>query len=297
MPATQHRSAPHIAEAADMVQGGEIGDVNLVRAWNSGNLSGSVRTVPDSDPPEGLDWDFYLGPSPKVPFNQTRFLGSYRSYYDYSGGYITDFGNHRFDSVHQIMNARSPLRVQAFGQRILKDHFGDIFDLHVATYEYPGFILEYVANWVNSHGLGGRYEGLNYYNMRGDFDRPHGMAFLGTKGTLMVDRVSWELYTEPTGRMRGGAAGSRGTRRSFQGADATALHAQNFIKQVRIGSKGKVDEITGHTSTAACHLGTIAAKVGRRLHWDAEKEECTNDGEASALLTRTLRKPYDLIEL
>ena len=113
-----------------------------------------------------------------------------------------------------------------------------------------------------------------------------------------LEKDHGKRITELTGGIRtGDAAGSRGNRRSFQGADTTALHTQNFVKQLRTGTRNKVDGITGHTSTAACHLGTIAAKVGRRLHWDADREECINDCEASALLTRVLRKPYDLIEL
>jgi len=55
--------------------------------------------------------------------------------------------------------------------------------------------------------------------------------------------------------------------------------------------------MVGHTATAACHLGTIAAKVNRTLHWNAEKEDFENDAEASRLLTRELRKPYDLIRI
>jgi len=78
-PGTQHRSAPHIAAAARMVRSGEIGDVSFVRVWNSGNIAPDIqRKVPDSDPPPGLDWDFYLGPSPRAPFNRMRFLTKYR---------------------------------------------------------------------------------------------------------------------------------------------------------------------------------------------------------------------------
>ena len=86
-------------------------------------------------------------------------------------------------------------------------------------------------------------------------------------------------------------------RKTLQGADATAEHAQNFIKQLRTGTKGAVDETVGHTATAACHLGTIAAKVDRTLHWNAEKEDFENDADASRLLARELRKPYDLIRI
>ncbi len=303
MPATQHRSAPHIAEAARIVQSGEIGDVHLVRTWNSGNVAPNIqKKVPDSDPPPGLDWDFYLGPSPKAPFNRMRFLTNYRRFYDYAGGYITDFGNHRIDSVHQIMNATFPQKISAVGRRLCTENAGDIFDLHVVTFEYPKFVMEYTACWVNSHGLGGRSAGMKYYGMRGEYNRPHGFAFYGTKAALYVDRIGYEIFPElEPGQPYGGGDDVpmryRAERKFFQGADATAAHAQNFIRQVRLGRKGPVDEMTGHAATAACHLGTIAAKVGRTLRFNAEKEDFENDREASRLLTRELRKPYDLIKI
>ncbi len=305
MPATQHRSAPHIAEAAQIVQSGQLGDVHLVRSWNSGNVTPNAhKKVPDSDPPAGLDWDFYLGPSPAVPFNQTRFLGTYRVFSDYAGGYITDFGNHRIDSVHQIMGVMAPQTVSAVGRRLCTENAGDILDLHVVTYEYPKFVFEYTACFVNSFGIGGRSPGMKYYGMRGAYNRPHGFAFYGTKATLFVDRVGYEIFPEvEPGPPYGGGRGDeselkyRAERKTLQGEDATALHAQNFVQQVRIGHKGAVDEMTGHTSTTTCLIGTIAAKIGRKLRWNAEKEDFENDPEASRMLTRVLRKPYDLIKL
>ncbi|MGA2742985.1 MAG: hypothetical protein ABSG65_36800, partial [Bryobacteraceae bacterium] len=304
-PGTQHRSAPHIAEAARIVRSGEIGDVSLVRVWNGGNIAPDIqKKVPDSDPPPGLDWDFYLGPSPQAPFNRMRFLTNYRVFSDYAGGYITDFGNHRVDSVHQIMGASSPHTISAVGRRLCHANAGDIFDLHVVTYQYPGFIMEYAASWVNSYGIGGRSPGMKYYGMRGLYNRPHGFAFYGAKAALFVDRIGYEIFPEvepgaPYAQAPADESGLkyRAERKAFQGADATAEHAQNFVKQVRIGTKGAVDEMVGHSATAACHLGTIAAKVGRTLHWNPEKEDFENDPEASRLLVRELRKPYDLIRI
>ncbi|MFN7998259.1 MAG: Gfo/Idh/MocA family oxidoreductase [Bryobacteraceae bacterium] len=304
-PGTQHRSAPHIAEAARIVQSGQIGDVPLVRVWNSGNIAPDIqKQVPDSDPPPGLDWDFYLGPSPAASFNRMRFLTNYRVFSDYAGGYITDFGNHRIDSVHQIMGASAPHTISAVGRRLCPANAGDIFDLHMVTYQYSKFILEYTACWVNSQGIGGRSPGMRYYGMRGLYNRPHGFAFYGTKAALFVDRIGYEIFPEPVpGPPYGGAPADesnlkyRAERKAVQGADATAEHAQGFIRQVRSGHKGEADEMVGHRATSACHLGTIAAKTGRTLRWNAEREDFENDPEASRLLTRELRKPYDLIRI
>ena len=208
---TQHRAADHMAEAARIVQGGKIGEVRFVRVWNYMSRTGGGASVPDSEPPADLDWDAWLGPAPKVPFNSSRL--DYRSWMDYTNGIISDYGNHRFDSVHQIMGAEIPLKVSSSAMRFDKNRAGDIYDFQQATYEYPDFILSYEASVFNGHGLGGRTPGQRYYGMRGTDDRPHGMAFYGTEAALFVDRIGMELYPEP----RGGGAGRGG-----RGAPAAA---------------------------------------------------------------------------
>ena len=76
---TQHRAAPHYGEVQAIVQGGGLGEVRYVRIWNFQNLYPSgIGREPDAQPPAGLDWDFYLGPAPLVPYNRARFLGTYR---------------------------------------------------------------------------------------------------------------------------------------------------------------------------------------------------------------------------
>jgi predicted dehydrogenase len=188
---TQHRSADHIAAAAKMIQSGKIGEVHFVRVWNYMGMAWGNPPLPDSAPPADLDWDFWLGPSPKVPFNRNRL--NYRSFMDYTNGIISDYGNHRFDSVHQIMGVENPATVVSSALRFNKVLAGDIYDMQTAIYEYPGFIMNYEACNYNGHGLGGRTPGMRYYGMRGPEDRPHGMAFYGTEAALFVDRMGWYL--------------------------------------------------------------------------------------------------------
>ena len=157
---TQHRSAPHYREVERIIQSGELGEVRFVRVWNYSNLTpNGIGRTPDSPAPEGLDWDFYLGPAPKVPFNRARFLGTFRWFWDYAGGTITDFGTHRFDTVHQVMDVEAPKTVSATGGRFsLKDN-GEMPDVLQATYEYDGFVLSYEACNINAHGTGRTHAG------------------------------------------------------------------------------------------------------------------------------------------
>ena len=127
---TQHRSSPHFREVQEIVQSGALGKVNWVRVWNYANwFPQGIGREPDSEPPAGLDWDFYLGPAPLVPFNRKRFLVTYRWFWDYSGGYITDFGTHRLDTVQQVMGVTAPQTIAASGGRFSLQDAGEIPDV------------------------------------------------------------------------------------------------------------------------------------------------------------------------
>ena len=300
---TQHRAADHIAEAAKMVQGGKIGEVHFVRVWNYMSRMGSAP-VPDSEPPAGLNWDAWLGPAPKVPFNRARL--TYRSFMDYTNGLISDYGNHRFDSVHQIMGADTPLKVSSSGVRFDKDRAGDILDLQQATFEYPNFVLSYEACVYNGHGLGGRTPGMRYYGMRGSEDRPHGMAFYGTEAALFVDRLGMELYPEPRGGARGGRGG-RGSqpapvqpvpaeRMHMNEDEPTPLHTKYFVDNVRARKDPFANIEVGTRATTIACIGNIAYWTGRKLTWDAAKSSFPGDEEANRYLFRPYRKPWDLVK-
>ncbi len=283
---TQQRSATHFPEVARIVQSGELGEVRFVRVWNYSNMfPDGIGREPDSDPPAGLDWDMYLGPAPKVPFNRKRFLGSFRWFWDYAGGTITDFGTHRFDTVHQIMGADAPRAVSASGGRYSLRDSGEMPDVLQVTYEYPGWTMSYEACNISAHGLGGRTPGMQYYNARGPVDRPNGMAFYGTNGALFADRIGYEIYPDR----------DRVVRRQHNTTDATGLHAANFIECVRSRKKPAGEVEIGHRSTLVAHLGNIAFKTGKKLRWDAAKEEFAGAPDANALLRRQARKPWDLV--
>jgi predicted dehydrogenase len=296
---TQHRSADHIAEAAKMVQSGRIGEVHFVRVWNYMGMAFGNPPVPDGNPPADLDWDAWLGPSPKVPFNQNRL--NYRSFMDYTNGIISDYGNHRFDTVHQIMGVEKPLAVASSAIRFNKTLAGDIYDMQTATYEYPDFILNYEACNYNGHGLGGRTMGMRYYGMRGPQDRPHGMAFYGTEAALFVDRIGMELYSEPkipkpgAGMMKPMAWEPRMERIMVNEDEPTPLHTRYFIDNLRARKDPFANIEVGTRATMISCIGNVAYWTGRKLKWDSESCTFKGDAEANKYLFRTYRKPWDLV--
>jgi predicted dehydrogenase len=300
---TQQRSAPHFAECAEIVRT-KLRDVHLVRVWNYANLMpNGIGEEPDSDPPAGLDWDFYLGPAPLVPYNRKRFLSSFRAFFDYSGGWITDFGIHRFDIVHMIMGQEIPKSVAGFGGRFALKGMGDIPDTLQVTWEYPSFIMTYETSSLNGFGAMGRTTpGRTYYRgTQGGEDRPNGMAFYGSNGVLLADRYGYELIPEaktldtPFAEKTTAGGGGRIERVWKNTLDATRLHGEHFVRCIRDGEKPNCDALTGHRASLVAHLGNIAYKTGKRLLWDGEKENFNGAPDASALLGRKARKPWDLV--
>lgn len=289
---TQQRSAPHIQEAAEIVQSGKLGGVHQVRVWNFANrMPDGIGAEPDSPAPAGLDWDFYLGPAPWVPFNRKRFLHTYRAFSDYAGGLVTDFGVHRFDSVHQIMSVDTPRSVTATGGRFALGGMGDHPDVLLVSYHYGSFVLTYETTSLNSFGAFGRITPeRRYYGARGEENRPNGMAFYGSRGTLIVDRAGYELVPEPDR----GASLSRAHRNA---EDASALHARHFVRCLRGDETSRADAVVGHRSTTVAHLGNIAYRTGAKLAWDGSAGDFVGAPDASKLLGRKARKPWDLISV
>ena len=157
-PACNTARAPHYQEVQRIVQSGELGHVHFVRVWNYVNMApNGIGRVPDCAPPEGLDWDFYLGPGAPGTLQPKRFLSTFRWFRDYAGGYITDYGTHRFDTVHQVMGATAPQTIVATGRRFHIDDAGDIPDVHAGDLRYPNFILSYEACLLNGIGTGPKF--------------------------------------------------------------------------------------------------------------------------------------------
>lgn len=284
---TQQRSASHFPEVARMIQSGAIGKVSYVRVWNFINRwPKGVGKLTNGPAPADLDWDMYCGPAPLVPYAPQRHVATYRWFFDYSGGWITDYGAHRFDTVHQIMGVDAPLAVSAAGGRFnLKDD-SDIPDTLQVTYDYPEFLLSYEAILTNGHGLGGRQPGMRYYNALGDMDRPNGMAFYGTLGAIFADRIGFEVYPE-----------KGGPERTWKNTtDATRVHAQHFIDCLRTRKTPRATALIGHRSNIVPLLGNIAYKTKLKLKWDSVNETFLDaPREAHLLLGRKARKPWDRV--
>lgn len=302
---TQQRSARHFETMREIISGGKIGNVRFVRIWNFTNTS-PARTPRNSSttPPQGLDWDFFLGPAPLVPYDRNRQVG-FRRYWDYAGGIATNFGTHRFDSMRHVMSLddQAPKTISAAGRRFEVHDGSQDPDVVQMTFEYDDFILSYEGCKMNALGSAFRTPGRPYYHMLGTHDRPHGMAFHGTEGTILADRLGFELYPElKPGKRADRLKPEEVTPDLFRTSSAegrsdesTFLHVKNFVECVRSRHAPVADIEIGHGSSILPHLGNIACRTGEKLVWEAAREEINNSPQAAKLLGREARKPWDLI--
>ncbi len=278
---TQQRSATHFTQAVDYVKSGKLGKIRLVRAWAYQDWMGNIPKVPDSDPPPTVDYDMWLGPATKRPFNKNRFHFNFRWYWDYSGGLMTDWGVHMIDIAVWGMNVKAPLSTMAIGGKYgFPDDAEETPDTQQVLFEFSDFSML----WEHATAIG-----------RGPEARDHGVAFHGNNGTLVVDRGGWEVYSEI--ERKGNARANKMMpmpRQATGNEEYHFLHVKNFVECLKSRNKPNSDVETGHNSTMVCHLGNLAFRLGRKIKWDVENEKAVGDAEAQALVNKPYREPWKL---
>ncbi len=282
---TQQRSAPHYAEAVEYVKSGKLGKIRQVRAWAYLDWKGEVPVLPDSDPPPNVDYDMWLGPAPKRPFNRNRFHFTFRWYWDYSGGLMTDWGAHMIDIANWGMGIKAPSSAMSAGGKFgFPDDAMETPDSQHVTWAFPDFNMI----WEHAVGIG-----------RGPEAREHGVAFHGNDGVLVIDRAGWEAYPETDAINKKRMYKTAGVPRAGAGSvDYHAMHIKNFIDCMRSRKRPNSDVEIGHNSMIACHLANIAQRLGRLVKWDVEKETIVGDPEAqNNYVSRAYRAPWKLPEV
>jgi Predicted dehydrogenases and related proteins len=292
---TQQRSGLHYQQAAELLRKGYIGKIHSVRMGSFRNVMPGFGNPPDGTPPSDLDYDMWLGPAPKRPYNPHRALYHFRWFWDYSGGQMTNLGAHQIDIVHWALRVKGPLAVSSSGGRFVLQDDGETPDTQDALYEYDGF----TALWSHREGSAGTRAGA-------------GLEFFGDKGSMTISRANFQVYADdkidPSNAVpvfRGHPTG--GVQRSetkperwiepmtVKGSsdEQFRLHARNFLDCVKSRQRPIADVEDGHQVAIACHLANISLRLGRKIRWDNEKQTIIGDREAEAMLERPYRKPWD----
>jgi len=289
------RSNLHFQHAVRIVREGLLGQVTFVRTWNYGNsFPEGFGNPPDSEPPAGLDWDMWLGPAPKVPFNANRFgvapdrWSTFRHFYDYANGMLGDWAVHLVDIVQWAMEAPGPQVVTCTGQKhAIKDNV-ETPDTLVATFEYPGFVCTYENRHANANSM---------------FGKGYGIEFHGTEGTMFLNRSGFEVFPE-TRRVREttdeGESAEKDVARTAsmrmdEVDDGLFNHVGNMIECLKTRKRPASDIEHGQQSSATCLLGNVALRSRERIEFDPVKQELKSPSPAARkLFAREYRAPWKL---
>lgn len=266
---TQSRSAPFLKDAARFVAEGGIGKAITAKAWETAKQA-PIPRVADSEAPEGVDYDRWLGPAPKRPFNKYRYHGQWRWWFDYGSGDLGNDGVHRLDYARWVLGITDhPTAVAAAGGKFYFDDAQEWPDTLITTYEYPGKILQYEMRIWSEPRL---------------HDQGEGAAIYGDKGWVLLSNSTWKAF-DGEGRVL------------QEGGDKLALtsHVRNFLDALKSRRREDLNQEIGqgHVSSVLCHAGNIAWRTGKKLRFDAATETF-DDAEANKLLGREYRAGYEL---
>lgn len=279
------RSGAHYRQAYDFLKSGRLGNIRLVKCWAYQGWMNPVPVKPESAPPDGVDYDMWLGPAPKRPFNPNRFHFNFRWFWDYAGGLMTDWGVHELDIALYFMGVSAPKSVMASGGKLAyPDDASETPDTLQTVFEYDHFNLL----WEHATGIDG-----------GNYGKTEGIAFIGNNATMVVNRDGWQLIPETRANedgLRINRIESLPDQRRANNANYIADHARNFVAAMQANNPGLLNcgIETGATAAINAHMGNIAYKTGRKVYWDAEKGEFKNDPEANGLMKATYHNGWKL---
>lgn len=276
---TMQRSGIHFQKATEIVRSGKLGKVATVKTWNVGVAKREgIGNPADGAPPPGLDWDMWLGPAPKRPFNANRFgvdpnaFSHFRWFWDYAGGMMTDWGVHLLDIALMAFDNPMPEYVNAVGGNFYLTDDRETPDTLLATYKFPqGF----VATYENCHT-----------SSIAQFNKSSGTVFYGTEGTLHVDRRGYTIYPERGSELLEAKVNSSN--------NMNYDHWGNFLECIRTRQRPISDIEVCHKSTATCLLANVAYRAGMRVDWDSANAT-TVQPEARKFLSYEERDPWKII--
>jgi predicted dehydrogenase len=272
---SQQRSDKNFRLACELVRNGRVGKLQHVDVWlPHGRREGPFMT--DSVPP-GLDWEMWLGQTPHVDYVKERCHQTFRYWWEYSGGTMTDWGAHHLDIAQWGMGCdrSGPIRVEGKPLAEMIPGGFTAYSEYEVQYAYAnGVTLTCHSTTANAWNGG-------VLDPKG---QQHGVRFTGADGWVFVTRGKIEA-SQPEWLSTPLASSS-------ERLPVSDNHMRNFFDSVRSRQQPICDVEIGHRSASVCHLGVIALRLGRKLEWDPSKEEFVGDQEANQWLAREMRKPW-----
>ncbi len=278
---THRRSSPLYAALAKRTLAGDFGKICVSRAYRLSNMypDGIGRMKPET-PPKNLDWDMWLGPRPRRPYQANIAPYKFRWWHLYSSQ-MGNWGVHYLDAIRWCTGELAPSSVCAMGGRFVVDDDRTVPDTMEVTFEFAS----------------GRLAIFGQYESSGNPTFPFGEIELrGTQGTVYSATTGYQVVPERGGQFQDRALRMKAEEVKDPGGNKglTALHARNFLNCVRSREKPNADVEIGHRSTSLSLIANVSLAVGERLQWDPEHERFLNSESANGLLHYEYRKPWKL---
>lgn len=275
------RSSEVYMNLHEVVKSGTIGKVTAAHCYRINDMwPGGIGKEPDSTPPDGFDWNMWLGPRAERPFKKNIAPYKFRWWDGYSSQ-AGNWGVHFFDAIRWMLDEQAPIAVSAHGGNFAIDDDRTIPDTMQVIFEFASGRLLFFA----------QYEASDTALFNGDID------LRGTKGLIYARENGFEVMTEGRGQFQDKDAPRAEASQYSVPADNAALtsrHIRNFLDCVKTRETPRCDVEEGHRSTTFAHLANIALKTKTRLAWDPAAERFTNSDEANALLHYEYRAPWKL---
>ena len=284
---TQRRSTPHLIEAKkQIIDEGKLGKVGMVEVYCYYHMR-TRENPPDTNPPEGFDYEMWTGPAPLRPYNKLVHPRSWRAFMEYGNGIVGDMCIHMLDCVRWMLNLGWPNSVSSSGGILVdKASKANISDTQTATFAFGDLPV------VWQHRT---------YGSSPDPKYPWGLTIYGDKGTLRASVNSYDF--QPLG---GGESIHRdvmmeldkypedNTEKDLEKHVAPAIrgHMLDFLGAIASGNKPVADIEQGHISTVSCILANMSMQLGRSLTWNPTTHRIESDDEANQLLRRPYRQPW-----
>jgi predicted dehydrogenase len=275
---THRRVSPHNVSGMKFLKEGKAGKIGMVRAFVH-YPGGAGEPTPDSDPPRGLDWEMWCGPGPLRAFNRAIHPKGFRQFLDYGNGTLGDWGIHWMDQILWWTEETYPKTVFSTGGRPIKRDSTTAPDTQVASFAFDSFTAvwehrQYSANPAEKHNIG-----CYFYGTEGTFH----MGWIDGWTFYPVNEKKAPIHQEPTLH----EPDQQNIRELFA----------NFLSCIKEGGRPISDIEIGHRSTNMSLLAMLSLKLGRSIRWDGEKQVIIGDDEASKLLRREYRTPWEYPEV
>ncbi len=281
---TQNRSGAYNHHALEYLRSGKLGRIHLVKVFNL-KSGGAFRLGDPGTPPDGFDWNAWLGPAPVRPYHQRLVRGGWHHFWDFSGGDLSDDAAHQMDLALMLMgDPGTPRSVASSGGRLA--HKGDdseVPDLLVSNFEFDDFVLtlehsnypSYMTKTSTTIRQGNQFPFWLHNSTRIELYGADQMMVVGRHGGGWQTTIyPWEIVAEEYGR------------------PCDDEHYANFIACLKSRKRPNADIEKLHPSVTMLHLANIAHRVGNRKLWFDAETERFDDSEADRLLVRLGREPY-----